>query len=386
MNIAVFGSKCSGKATFANYLVTKYGFVLIDADNLKEKNDRFNSNSSNSAKMMSKLQLNENSNEKTNLNEKFLISSEKEVLKDSEIEKIIKNDEIKLNTPIKEKDESVSLYLESPVKNAQSGKKSKSEALNEEIKQLILNNPGMKIVILNLDKESVQDLLRKSFFRLIKISASAWDRFMNYKNKYDKNCEAETFMKLDKMYSSKLISSYQNFKIYNDSTLEKFHSKIDLMFNEYKICERLDWEDYFMEVAEKISNRSNCIKQKVGAIIVKDSKITSSGYNGTASGLENCFEGGCERCFSEAKQGENISNCVCLHAEQNAILELGKKKSSGSTLYTTCFPCTACANIIVQSKIKKVVYDREYSLSKATVLFSKAGIELIKYKKKPNEI
>jgi len=386
MIIAVFGSKCSGKTTFARYLETKYGFIVYDSDNIKEQTDQFNINSSDSIKMMSMLKLNEKSNEKPTTNEILLINSEKEELKDTEIKEIIINQEIKLNTPIKVKPESANKFLESPVKNSHSGKKSKSEVLNQDIKQLTLNTPGKKIVILNLNDEDVKDLSRKSFFRLIEVSAHCLDRFTYYKNKYDKNCEAETFLKLDKIYSSKPISLNPDLKILNDSTQETFYYKIDRMFNEYNICDRLKWIDYFMKVAEMISNRSNCIKQKVGAIIVKEFKIISSGYNGKASGLKNCYEGGCKRCFSEAKQGENMGDCVCLHAEQNALLEIGKKESSGATLYTTCFPCDSCASMIVQSKIKKVIYDREYKCSLAREILLEAGIEIVKYEKMKNVI
>jgi dCMP deaminase len=220
---------------------------------------------------------------------------------------------------------------------------------------------------------------------LIEISACPLDRYYNYKKKYDNNCDAETFLKLDKSCSSRLISAKLDFTIFNNSSLEEFHSKIDIMLNEYKICERPEWEDYFMDNAEKISNRSNCIKQKVGALIAKENKIVSSGYNGTARKLRNCYEGGCKRCLSEAKQGESMDGCLCIHAEQNAILYVGKKKCEGSTLYTTCFPCEKCAIIIVQSGIKEVVYDREYK-SDARNIFSEANIKITKYKKKPTWI
>jgi len=81
------------------------------------------------------------------------------------------------------------------------------------------------------------------------------------------------------------------------------------------------------------------MKRAVGAVIVKDKRIISTGYNGTPIGFTNCMDGGCERCNSNAKMGTNLDQCLCIHAEENAVIECGRVKALGSTLYVTTFPC-----------------------------------------------
>ena len=389
MIIAVFGSICSGKTTFANYLKIKFGFDVIDLKNIPEHELKETSScSSNSLKMEFDLTSKENLKENTPVKEQSPISLAKEEYKEFEGKETKKDDKfnkdhlLNINTPNKEKPETPSLYIESPEKKLVLDKFSKKNYLNKLLKQKTCNKRDAKIVIINIDEECLSILMRKSFFRLIKISALAMDRYKNYKLKYTSSFEAQDFLIIDKEYSSNIISSKQDFNIHNNSTIEEFYTKIDRMFNEFNICERLEWEDYFMQVAEAISNRSNCIKQKVGALIVKDFKIIASGYNGTAKGLKNCYEGGCERCFSEAEQGVGLNNCVCIHAEQNAIIEIGAEKLSKCTIYTTCYPCNLCSLFIVQSGIKKVVYDRDYNSSLSSKVLSDAGIEIVKYKKK----
>jgi dCMP deaminase len=92
---------------------------------------------------------------------------------------------------------------------------------------------------------------------------------------------------------------------------------------------RPSWDSYFMTLASLASMRSNCMKRRVGAILVRDKRIVGTGYNGTPLGLTNCNEGGCARCNGlEARE-----SCLCLHAEENALLEAGRERVSGATLY-----------------------------------------------------
>ena len=107
------------------------------------------------------------------------------------------------------------------------------------------------------------------------------------------------------------------------------------------IPKRLTWDEYFMKIAILTSQRSNCIKRKVGAIIVKDNRILSQGYNGTPSGFVNCFDGGCKRCSeqhydsTEEHKGKDLDVCVCLHGEENCLLFVSKNDLLDSTIYTT---------------------------------------------------
>jgi dCMP deaminase len=94
-----------------------------------------------------------------------------------------------------------------------------------------------------------------------------------------------------------------------------------------------------MRLAELAASRSNCMKKGNGAIIAKNNRVVSTGYNGTAFGLINCNEGGCKRCNDNVKQGIDLDKCLCLHAEESAVMEAGRNQTMGSTLYTTSYPC-----------------------------------------------
>ena len=85
-----------------------------------------------------------------------------------------------------------------------------------------------------------------------------------------------------------------------------------------------DWNDYFMRIAWIVKLRANCMKRSIGAVIVKNFRIVSTGYNGTPFGFDNCYEDGCGRCNSNIQSGKDLDKCICLHAEENAILEAGK--------------------------------------------------------------
>jgi dCMP deaminase len=131
--------------------------------------------------------------------------------------------------------------------------------------------------------------------------------------------------------------------------------------------QRPTWDEYFIRIAELTSERSNCIKRKVGCIIVKENRILSLGYNGTPSKMKNCYEGGCKRCFeqfqtNENSSGKNLDLCMCLHAEENAMLFLSKSDLVDSVLYVTLIPCISCVKKIIQCGIKKVIYLQDYNI------------------------
>jgi dCMP deaminase len=136
---------------------------------------------------------------------------------------------------------------------------------------------------------------------------------------------------------------------------------------ESKLFERPSWDKYFITIAKLTSQRSNCIKRKVGCIIVKDKRILSLGYNGTAIDTLNCYEGGCKRCMDqyldkhESSSAKQLDLCMCLHAEENAILFISKNELQDATVYVTLMPCISCVKKILQCKIKRVVYIDNYS-------------------------
>ena len=122
---------------------------------------------------------------------------------------------------------------------------------------------------------------------------------------------------------------------------------------------RPSWDEYFMKIAEDASTRSNCLRRKVGALIVKQRNIISTGYNGTPMGVKNCFEGGCPRCISDVEPGQGYDTCICVHAEANAILLAARhgNATDGGVLYTTVRPCFSCLKEAVQAGIKEIVYE-----------------------------
>jgi len=134
-----------------------------------------------------------------------------------------------------------------------------------------------------------------------------------------------------------------------------------------------------MELALVVSKRSTCLRQKVGAVIVKDKRILATGYNGAPSGMPHCLDVGCLREKLGVPSGERQELCRGLHAEQNAIIQAAKFGISieGSTIYTTHCPCITCAKMIINAGIRKVVYGRDYADKRGLELLREAGIEVI---------
>ena len=129
------------------------------------------------------------------------------------------------------------------------------------------------------------------------------------------------------------------------------------------LMEKKSFDHLFMELAINLASKSHCIKRHVGAVLTKDTRIISIGYNGPPAGTHNCDEKwpehGCER---DTKGGCSLA----IHAEQNALLYAVKNNSSveGATLYVTLSPCLACARIILTMGVKKVIYYKSYAVYK----------------------
>ncbi|MCQ2380338.1 MAG: dCMP deaminase family protein [Victivallaceae bacterium] len=143
--------------------------------------------------------------------------------------------------------------------------------------------------------------------------------------------------------------------------------------------ERPTWDQYFMAIAREVATRSNCSRRHVAAVLVKDKRIVSTGYNGTPRGVRNCNEGGCPRCSSDVPSGHDLAACLCSHAEENAIVQAAYHGISikGSTLYTTFSPCLQCAKMIINAGIVEVVFDKHYSIDDvSSALLQEAGVKL----------
>ena len=142
---------------------------------------------------------------------------------------------------------------------------------------------------------------------------------------------------------------------------------------------RPDWDTYFMDIAHVVKTRSNCSRRNVAAVIVKDRRIISTGYNGTPRGVRNCNEGGCPRCASNAPSGTGLGECICSHAEENSITQAAYHgiSTKGATIYVTLSPCLMCSKMIVNAGIREVVYDEEYSVTEQTkAVLAEAGVVL----------
>jgi dCMP deaminase len=146
------------------------------------------------------------------------------------------------------------------------------------------------------------------------------------------------------------------------------------------------FDEIYMDLAEKLAKRSHCVKAQVGAVLTKDTRIISLGYNGPPAGTHNCDEVWPEEGCPRDSKG---SCSLALHAEQNAILYATKNNISmeGATLYVTLSPCIACARVIFTIGIKKVFYVNSYAAFKGIPsdegvdFLKKFGVEVVQYKK-----
>ena len=144
---------------------------------------------------------------------------------------------------------------------------------------------------------------------------------------------------------------------------------------------RPDWDTYFMDIAHVVKSRSNCCRRNVAAVIVKDRRIISTGYNGTPRGVRNCCDGGCARCHSDVPSGSGLGECICSHAEENSITQAAYHgiSTKGATIYVTLSPCLMCSKMIINAGIREVVYDEEYSVTEQTrAILAEAGVVLRK--------
>ena len=170
----------------------------------------------------------------------------------------------------------------------------------------------------------------------------------------------------------------------NDGTLEELHRRLDALLPPLMSrFMRPTWDEYFMSIARVVAMRSNCMKRKVAAIIVKDMRVVSTGYNGTPRGAKNCNEGGCPRCNSMAASGTALDECLCCHGEENAITQAAYHGTSlkGATLYSTFAPCLLCTKMIINSGIAEVVYIQVYPLNDTALsLLKECGVLLRRHK------
>lgn len=147
---------------------------------------------------------------------------------------------------------------------------------------------------------------------------------------------------------------------------------------------RPSWEEYFMDITHLVSKRSTCLRRQVGAIIVKDKKILTTGYNGAPSKIRHCIDIGCLREKLGIPSGERHELCRGLHAEQNAIIQAAYHgvEIRGATLYCTNHPCIICSKMIINAGIKRIVYEEGYADELAKKMLKESGINVEKFKRR----
>jgi len=141
---------------------------------------------------------------------------------------------------------------------------------------------------------------------------------------------------------------------------------------------RPELDNYFMEIAKVVASRSTCLRRTAGAVLVKDKRILSTGYNGVPKGLPHCEDTGCPR--ADYPSGTHHELCRAVHSEQNAIIQAANHGVciEGATLYCTHQPCALCAKMLVNAGITRVVYHEDYPDEESLKFFVLAGIDVCK--------
>ncbi|MBN1948163.1 MAG: cytidine/deoxycytidylate deaminase family protein [Candidatus Cloacimonetes bacterium] len=144
------------------------------------------------------------------------------------------------------------------------------------------------------------------------------------------------------------------------------------------MSERPSWQHYFMEMAKLASLRSTCLRRKVGAVVVKNNQIISTGYNGSPKRVRHCSERGCLRQTQQVPSGERHELCRGVHAEQNAIIQAAINGNSlkGAEIYCTHQPCSICSKMIINAEITTIYVAQEYPDELAQELLEEAGVEM----------
>jgi len=235
----------------------------------------------------------------------------------------------------------------------------------------------------------VEALRRRKDFYLLSIEADPKVRFerMKARKREGDPDTYEDFLKLEAREAHSPDPTTQQLNstadmadavVYNNGTIDDLHDQVRQVVQALAAnTERPDWDEYFMNIARVVSLRGNCIKRKIAAVIVKDRRVISTGYNKTPRGITNCNEGGCPRCNHFGSSGEKLDECLCSHAEENAIVQAAYHGVSikDATIYTTYSPCLICTKMIINSGLAEVVYSKAYTISEVPLkLLREAGI------------
>lgn len=248
-----------------------------------------------------------------------------------------------------------------------------------------------RFVTTDIPTEAVLDVfLRRPFFLLLSTDAPLTVRWRRIRQRASRAKDAD--ISLDEFVQQNDVHLYDPTTglqpLISRATVRLLNTSSDLA-HLYATLGKLDipnpdrlrpgWDSYFMALASLAAQRSNCMKRRVGCVLVgRERRVISTGYNGTPRGLRNCAEGGCPRCNTGDGSGVGLATCLCIHAEENALLEAGRERiRDGAVLYCDTCPCLTCSIKICQVGISEVVYAHGYSMDNETAeVFRQAGVKL----------
>ncbi|KAK3179847.1 Deoxycytidine monophosphate (dCMP) deaminase [Lecanicillium sp. MT-2017a] len=366
MLIGICGSICSGKKTVAQYLVEHHGFKLLHLDpDAKERGSS------------EEEQSHDNSG----------------ILRDSPAAFTGARTSSALTT------KNGSLSASQSSLTLRPRQQSYTFSTPEELLDFVTKYWKSRFVTTNIPTESVLDVfLRRPFFMLISTDAPLTVRWKRHQDRAKANgAEALTMEEFVDKNDTNLYSIEEGLQpLISRATVRLLNTSSSLA-HLYATLGKLDipnpdrlrpgWDMYFMSLASLAAHRSNCMKRRVGCVLVGPGKrVISTGYNGTPRGLQNCADGGCPRCNSGNSSGVGLSTCLCIHAEENALLEAGRERiRDGAVLYCDTCPCLTCSIKICQVGIVEVVYAHGYSMDTETAaVFRQAGVKLRQFIPPPN--
>ncbi|KAK0262273.1 Deoxycytidine monophosphate (dCMP) deaminase [Friedmanniomyces endolithicus] len=241
------------------------------------------------------------------------------------------------------------------------------------------------------NEATVEALCHRPFFLLLHIDAPLFTRWQRFKTRCAPTSTTpptlEQFVQSNDthLYNSTngglaALASRAHIQLLNSTTsLPALHSALDALNLTDESRLRPTWDHYFMTLASLAARRSNCMRRQVGCVLVRENRVIATGYNGTPRHITNCNAGGCSRCNDGGgSSGVGLSTCLCLHAEENALLEAGRERvGGGAVLYCNTCPCLTCSIKIVQVGIAEVVFNRSYWMDAETAkIFREAGVQL----------
>ncbi len=240
------------------------------------------------------------------------------------------------------------------------------------------------------DEDTVETLTGRPFFLLVHVDAPISLRWQRFKDRCAKaaltppSLEQFVIRNDQHLYSpgsnlAALASRAQVRLLNNATSLTSLDESLASLNLRDPSRLRPTWDLYFMTLASLAARRSNCMRRQVGCVLVRERRIVATGYNGTPRNITNCNEGGCPRCnASSMTGGSSLTTCLCIHAEENALLEAGRERvGPGSSLFCSTCPCLTCTIKIIQVGITEVVFSRSYYMdAEAAKLFKEAGVKL----------